>query len=63
MNALRGSKLESRPRTKSRESGRSAESIMMQMKRSSSVGDLFYGGEGYRARNIRESYFMAIYKE
>ena len=33
------------------------------MKRSSSVGDLFYGGEGYRARNIRESYFMAIYKE
>ena len=59
--ALRGSKLESKLRDKPKGDGRSADSIMMQMKRSSSLGNLD-SSTGYRARNIRESYFMAIYQ-
>ena len=61
VNVLRGSKLESKLRDKPRGPGRSVESIMLQMKRSSSLGDLDLT-TGYKGRNVRESYFMAIYK-
>ena len=61
VNVLRGSKLESKLREKPRGSGRSVESIMLQMKRCSSLGDLDLSS-GYKGRNVRESYVMAIYK-
>ena len=61
VNVLRGSKLESKLRDKPRGPGRSVQSIMLQMKRSSSLGDLDLT-TGYKGRNVRESYFMAIYK-
>lgn len=61
VNVLNGSKLESKLREKPRGSGRSVESIMLQMKRCSSLGDLDISS-GYKGRNVRESYVMAIYK-
>ena len=61
VNVLHGSKLESKLRDKPRGSGRSVESIMLQMKRCSSLGDLDLSS-GYKGRNVRESYFMAIHK-
>ena len=60
--ALQGSKLESKMRDKPKSDGGSGESIMLQLKRSSSIGNIEYS-QGYRPRNIRESYFMAIYQD
>lgn len=60
--ALRGSKLESKLRDKSKPDARSAESVMLQVKRSSSFTNVDTSFDGYRPRNLRDSYFMAIYQ-